>query len=168
LLILVIGSSCSTTPQRREILPTVSQIALKNAFTRLGSKYVWSSNGPATFDCSGLIVWSYQQATGKKMIFTDGERELFDANIEWLLLHNTVEIHDPENLRPGDLVFIADATDRIVHGGLFVDRNGDMVRFIHSSYFHGKVVLDEWYLTGKVRDQYIKAFGRILLGPAFH
>ena len=31
------------------------------ARTRLGSPYAWGATGPATFDCSGLVVWAYAQ-----------------------------------------------------------------------------------------------------------
>lgn len=35
--------------------------AVQAAMTRLGAPYGWGSTGPDTFDCSGLMVWSYQQ-----------------------------------------------------------------------------------------------------------
>lgn len=35
--------------------------AVQAAMTRLGAPYEWGSTGPTTFDCSGLMVWSYQQ-----------------------------------------------------------------------------------------------------------
>lgn len=37
-------------------------IALRAALTRLGDPYVWAAAGPHAFDCSGLVVWSFQQA----------------------------------------------------------------------------------------------------------
>ena len=36
--------------------------ALRAALTRLGDPYVWAAAGPHAFDCSGLVVWSFQQA----------------------------------------------------------------------------------------------------------
>jgi cell wall-associated NlpC family hydrolase len=32
------------------------------AVSRLGMPYVWGANGPASFDCSGLVQWSFAQA----------------------------------------------------------------------------------------------------------
>jgi cell wall-associated NlpC family hydrolase len=37
-------------------------IAVRAALTRLGDPYVWAAAGPHAFDCSGLVVWSFQQA----------------------------------------------------------------------------------------------------------
>ena len=35
--------------------------AVQAAMTRLGAPYGWGAAGPDTFDCSGLMLWSYQQ-----------------------------------------------------------------------------------------------------------
>ena len=35
---------------------------MQAALTRLGDPYVWAAAGPHAFDCSGLVVWSFQQA----------------------------------------------------------------------------------------------------------
>ena len=37
-------------------------MAVRAALTRLGDPYVWAAAGPHAFDCSGLVVWSFQQA----------------------------------------------------------------------------------------------------------
>ncbi|MBJ7398987.1 MAG: C40 family peptidase [Mycolicibacterium sp.] len=36
--------------------------AVQAALTRLGSPYSWGAGGPGAFDCSGLVMWSFQQA----------------------------------------------------------------------------------------------------------
>ena len=36
--------------------------AVQAALTRIGSPYVWGGSGPNQFDCSGLVMWSFQQA----------------------------------------------------------------------------------------------------------
>lgn len=38
--------------------PTVIQAAL----SRIGSPYSWGGSGPNAFDCSGLVMWAFQQA----------------------------------------------------------------------------------------------------------
>jgi len=37
-------------------------IAVQAALTRIGTPYVWGAAGPGAFDCSGLVMWAYQQA----------------------------------------------------------------------------------------------------------
>ena len=37
-------------------------IAVQAALTRIGDPYVWGGGGPNQFDCSGLVMWSFQQA----------------------------------------------------------------------------------------------------------
>ncbi|GAB2708312.1 C40 family peptidase [Kitasatospora kifunensis] len=37
-------------------------VAVAAALSKLGSPYVYGSTGPGTFDCSGLMYWSWQQA----------------------------------------------------------------------------------------------------------
>jgi cell wall-associated NlpC family hydrolase len=39
-----------------------SSRAVEAALSVLGSPYVWGAEGPDTFDCSGLVQWSYLQA----------------------------------------------------------------------------------------------------------
>ena len=37
-------------------------VAVQAALTRIGDPYVWGGSGPGQFDCSGLVMWSFQQA----------------------------------------------------------------------------------------------------------
>ncbi|MCI4675397.1 peptidoglycan hydrolase RipC [Candidatus Mycolicibacterium alkanivorans] len=37
-------------------------IAVQAALTRVGDPYVWGGSGPNQFDCSGLVMWAFQQA----------------------------------------------------------------------------------------------------------
>jgi peptidoglycan DL-endopeptidase CwlO len=55
----------SGTPsgQLGSALSTTQLIAmLKAAASRVGLPYVWGGDGPNTFDCSGLVQWSFAQA----------------------------------------------------------------------------------------------------------
>ncbi|MFF7988598.1 NlpC/P60 family protein [Kitasatospora xanthocidica] len=36
--------------------------ALSAAASKVGSPYVWGATGPSSFDCSGLMVWAFNQA----------------------------------------------------------------------------------------------------------
>ncbi len=37
-------------------------LAVQAALTRVGSPYSWGGSGPNAFDCSGLVMWAFQQA----------------------------------------------------------------------------------------------------------
>lgn len=37
-------------------------LAVQAALTRIGSPYSWGGSGPNAFDCSGLVMWAFQQA----------------------------------------------------------------------------------------------------------
>lgn len=53
-------------PARAAALPGTgggaAAVAVKAALTRLGDPYVWAAAGPHAFDCSGLVVWAFEQA----------------------------------------------------------------------------------------------------------
>ena len=35
---------------------------IQAALSRIGSPYSWGGSGPNAFDCSGLVMWAFQQA----------------------------------------------------------------------------------------------------------
>lgn len=37
-------------------------VVIQAALSRIGSPYSWGASGPGAFDCSGLVMWSFQQA----------------------------------------------------------------------------------------------------------
>jgi cell wall-associated NlpC family hydrolase len=94
-------------------LPTANTIgaqALQFALSRRGDPYVWGAAGPTAFDCSGLVMWAYQQV-GISLPHYTGD--------QW-----NMGVHVSQaDLQPGDLVFFyAD----ISHVGLYIG-NGLMV-----------------------------------------
>ena len=46
---------------RTEVRLTKATV-IQAALSRIGSPYVWGGSGPNQFDCSGLVMWSFQQA----------------------------------------------------------------------------------------------------------
>lgn len=85
------------------------------ALTRIGSPYSWGGSGPNAFDCSGLIMWAFQQ-TGRSLphssqaLATGGQPVARDA------------------LQPGDIVtFYSDVS----HAGIYV---GDGM-MVHASTY---------------------------------
>ena len=68
--------------------------AVQIALAQVGKPYVWGAKGPNSFDCSGLVQWSYRQAGVQLAPGTYGQ------------VHQGVPVSD---VRPGDLVFPARA-----------------------------------------------------------
>ncbi len=135
--------------------------ALVSATGALGLPFDWGGNGPDSFDCSGLVVWSYRQALGEDDIFYDGASKVSDVNAQDLHDYNVNPV-EPADTVPGDLIFITDREDAINHVGLVESITGNKVTFINASSFHRAVVRDTWGVKGYVRGQWIEGFGRLI------
>lgn len=88
----------------------VVQLALQ----QVGKPYIWGATGPNAFDCSGLVVWAYNQI-GVRV----GQRTSYGqfANLRPVA---------PAQLQPGDLVYFAERGKGVSHVGMVVgDLNGD-------------------------------------------
>lgn len=89
--------------------------AVQAALTRVGSPYAWGGAGPGAFDCSGLVMWSFQQA-GISL-----------PHSSQALAHGGQPV-SLADLKPGDvLTFYSDAS----HAGIYV---GDGM-MVHSSTY---------------------------------
>jgi peptidoglycan DL-endopeptidase CwlO len=83
---------------------SLGEQALRFAEEKLGDPYVWGGAGPDDFDCSGLVMWAYEQVGIQLDHFTGDQ---------W----NEGEHISRSQLQPGDLVFFfAD----ISHVGMYV------------------------------------------------
>jgi len=101
-----------TQPARAAALPGrgAGAIAVRAALTRQGSPYVWAAAGPDAFDCSGLVVWSFEQA-GVELPHSSQALARGGQPVA------------PDQIRPGDVItYYADAS----HVGLYVG-GGKMV-----------------------------------------
>ena len=86
------------------------EIAVQAALTRVGSPYSWGAAGPGAFDCSGLVMWAYQQAG---IALPHSSQALASGGMPV----------SRDQLQPGDVVnFYSDAS----HTGLYVG-NGMVV-----------------------------------------
>jgi cell wall-associated NlpC family hydrolase len=57
------GAAASAAANGRAALSMAELVAmLKAAASRVGYPYVWGGSGPTTFDCSGLVQWSFARA----------------------------------------------------------------------------------------------------------
>jgi cell wall-associated NlpC family hydrolase len=97
-----------------------AKAALQHAVDKRGSAYVWGDEGPNTFDCSGLILWSYTRPdVGASLPRVANDQYQATSGKE-------VQV---DSLLPGDLLFFAtDKSDwRSVHHVAMYVGNGYMI-----------------------------------------
>ncbi|KIR02133.1 NLP/P60 family protein [Lachnospiraceae bacterium TWA4] len=83
------------------------------ATSRVGCPYIWAASGPNSFDCSGLVMWSYRKAGGRSLPH--------NAQAQY----NCTTHISRDNLQPGDLVFFGGSTSSINHVAIYI--GGGMV-----------------------------------------
>jgi hypothetical protein len=86
--------------------PALNKIVVKQARKHLGQRYVWGTEGPKTFDCSGLVQYSY----GKSGFVTP--RVAADQFQAAYLIPASRAV-------PGDLVFYHDSEGLVFHVGIY-------------------------------------------------
>lgn len=107
-------------------------IVVQAALTQVGSPYAWGGAGPGGFDCSGLVMWAFQQA-GISL-----------PHSSQALAHGgrPVALSD---LQPGDvLTFYSDAS----HAGIYI---GDGL-MVHSSTYGVPVRVVPMTSSGPIYD----------------
>jgi cell wall-associated NlpC family hydrolase len=107
-------------------------VVVQAALTQVGSSYVWGGAAPGGFDCSGLVMWAFQQAG---ISLPHSSQALAQGG-------QPVALSD---LQPGDvLTFYSDAS----HTGIYV---GDGM-MIHSSTFGVPVRVVPMNSSGPIYD----------------
>jgi cell wall-associated NlpC family hydrolase len=92
-------------------------VMLQAALSRLGLPYVWGGSGPSTFDCSGLVQWSFARA-GIAMPRVAADQALAGPSVP------------VSQLAPGDLLFYhtdPTAPGYISHVAIYLG-NGQMIQ----------------------------------------
>jgi cell wall-associated NlpC family hydrolase len=89
--------------------------ALSIALGQVGKPYVWGATGPDSFDCSGLMQWSWAQ-TGVRLPRVSQDQQVWATPVPI------------SELQPGDLVFFGNPAH---HVAMYVG-NGMMVDAPHS------------------------------------
>ena len=103
--------------------------AIKLAKSKLGCKYVWSTEGPKTFDCSGFVYYVLKNS-GVKVSRLNAAG--FSQNSSWSKISST------GSLKKGDLVFFrSSSSSRVSHTGIYIGGG----EFIHAASGKGKVVI---------------------------
>ncbi len=104
---------------------------IKLAKSKLGCKYVWSTEGPSTFDCSGFVYYTLKSnGVSVSRLSADG----FSNVSSW------DKISSISSLKKGDLVFFrSPSSSRISHTGIYIGGG----QFIHASSGAGKVIISD-------------------------
>ena len=112
--------------------------AIKLLKEQVGKPYVWGSNGPDSFDCSGLVRYIYKNALGKDIPRVSEDQSKVGQAVS------------REDLQPGDLVFFNTSGKGVSHVGIYVG-GGNMIHSpssgktvsvtsINSSYYSARFV----------------------------
>ena len=97
----------------------------------IGSKYVYSTEGPDTFDCSGLVYYALNQC---------GESVGRRSSASYATYSGWEEITSLSQVQPGDLLFFkSDSSDRVSHMSVYVGDNQQ----IHAVTSAGQVCQQE-------------------------
>jgi cell wall-associated NlpC family hydrolase len=107
-------------------------VAVQAALTQVGAPYTWGGAAPGGFDCSGLVMWAFQQAG---IALPHSSQALAHGG-------QPVSLSD---LQPGDvLTFYSDAS----HAGLYI---GDGL-MVHSSTYGVPVRVVPMNSSGPIYD----------------
>jgi cell wall-associated NlpC family hydrolase len=90
--------------------PGIANSALQAALTRRGDMYKWGGVGPTQFDCSGLVMWAYEQV-GVSLPHSAAAQSRMGQAVS------------RADLQVGDLVFFGSP---VAHVGIYVG-GGDMI-----------------------------------------
>lgn len=85
------------------------------AMKQIGKPYLWGSEGPDSFDCSGLVYYVFKESIDMKLPRTS--REQYKIGTEVL----------KSDLKAGDLLFSSTRSDRVItHVGIYIG-DGKMI-----------------------------------------
>ncbi len=119
------NSACSAPASSNASTDAIASIALN----QVGKTYALGTQGPSTFDCSGLAYYAATQAGFSATRMSAAAYFTYSA---W----NSVG--GISNLKKGDLIFFrAEKSSNITHMGIYIGSN----QFVHASSGQGKVMV---------------------------
>ncbi|TDP96736.1 C40 family peptidase [Labedaea rhizosphaerae] len=93
--------------------PGAAGVAMQTALAQIGDPYVWGATGPDSFDCSGLMLYSYGKA-GITLPRTSRSQYSVGTPVS------------RDQLQPGDLLFFGSSPATIHHVAMYIG-DGKMV-----------------------------------------
>jgi cell wall-associated NlpC family hydrolase len=107
------------------------------AYSRLGCPYVSAGNGPAVFDCSGLVRWSYIHA---HWYWPDGVRSV--AQIRGYALPKGYA-HPLSDAQPGDILLLYNSNPYHHHVAIYIGGG----KYIQAPEPTKDVEISSWNIT---------------------
>lgn len=114
---------------------------LSIARSKLGSPYVWGAKGSGSFDCSGFIYWSLNQA---------GVRQSYLTSSGWRSVGKYTKISSFGSLQAGDIIVVSGHVGIVAGGGQVIDAsssNGRVVERSLSSWWRNNFICG-WRIFG--------------------
>lgn len=111
--------------------PALGATVARLATALMGKPYAWGGAGPYAFDCSGLVMYVYREATGRWLPHS--------SYIQWMWGTPVA----PGRLQPGDLVFFNTDGWGPSHVGIYV--GGKYQDFISATNPHDGVKMSSLY-----------------------
>ena len=97
---------------------------LSIARSKLGKPYVWGSKGPNSFDCSGFVYWSLNQA---------GVRQSYLTSAGWRNVGKYTKITNFNNLKAGDIIVVRGHMGIVSGSGRVIDASSSNGRVVERS-----------------------------------
>ena len=94
------------------------------AYSKLGSRYVWGSKGPNSFDCSGFVYWCLNQA---------GVSQSYLTSSGWRNPGRYTQITNFDSIRAGDIVVVSGHVGIAAGNGTVIDASSSNGRVVHRS-----------------------------------
>lgn len=129
------GSSSSSSSGSSSSNSSGADKLISIAKSKLGSKYVWGSKGPNTFDCSGFVYWCLNQS---------GVKVGYMTSAGWQTTNKFQRISSMGSLKKGDILSFKGHVGIYMGGGQMIDASDGkgQVRTtsINSSYWERNFV----------------------------
>ena len=130
----VVGAFAATPEGATVFPPSHYSGAVAVAMSFLGTPYVWAGDSPSGFDCSGLVMYAYEQV-GVTLPHSSYAMWLYGVQVP------------PDQLEPGDLVFF----DGLGHVGIYIGGGA----FVHAP--HTGTVVQVSSLSGSYGASFVGA-----------
>lgn len=97
---------------------------LSIARSKVGRPYVWGAKGPGSFDCSGFVYWTLNQA---------GVKQSYLTSSGWKNVGKYTKVTSFGNLQAGDIIVVSGHVGIVAGGGMVIDASSSNGRVVERS-----------------------------------